>query len=230
MTTQPANQPGSEPIPPEPARALRLMTLLCSLVLGASVLPVLYVTLFAGAHTLWFSTLFELTVLAASGVGLLTGLGRFREGWALALTCVAGTVLVTAVFARVEIRANFGDDPAVGRLINPIAGFRLALAVAIGLIASAAVWNRDRRSWAMVIKAAVVLLPVAVALAWLAMGNAGFLNTPKASPGAEAGRIAALILGGLFGVILVSGGGHLLIRAYELGRLEPESPENAQNT
>lgn len=209
---------------PDPGRAIRTLTLLCSAAIGLSVLPVLYVTLFAGPAKLWFSTLFELTVLGAAVVGVLAGLNRFRDGWALGLACVAGTLVVTTVFATVEVRANFRDDPSIGRLIMPYAGLRLAFAGIIAGLASFAVWRRNPRSWGLVLRAVLVLLPVGAVGAWLVLGNAGILTTPVASPGGEAVRIVGMLLGGLIAIGLVSVGGHLLIRSYEVGRPDAQTP------
>jgi hypothetical protein len=222
MTTTAPNpiQADRAATPPEPAPGFRTLTLLSGCVLAASALPVLYVTVFAGARMLWFSTLFELMVIAAAAIAILAARGRFRDGWALSLACVAGTVLVSAVFAAVEIRANFRDHPTIGRWIMPAAGFRVGMSAVFALIASLVVWNRNGKCWGLVIRAALALAPVAAALAWLAMGNVAMLNTPMPNPGAETLRIAALIIGGLLGVILVSAGGHLLIRSYEMGRPE----------
>ncbi|MEM9374505.1 MAG: hypothetical protein AAGA55_12760, partial [Planctomycetota bacterium] len=208
---------------PDPGRGVRTLTLLVSVLVAVSVLPVLYVTLFAGSATLWFSTLFELTVLAAAVVGVFAGLGRFRDAWALSLACLIGTLVVTSVFTTVEVRANFRDDPSIGRLIMPFAGLRFAFAGIVSVLASYAVWNRDRRSWGLVFRAVLLLLPVAACGAWLATGNIGFLTTPLASPAGEAARIAGILLGGLLGIGLVSAGGHLLIRAFELGRSRVEA-------
>ncbi len=208
---------------PDPGRPVRTLALIVSLLIAVSVPPVLYVTMFAGPAKLWFSTLFELTVLGAAVVGMLAGAGRFREAWALSLACVMGTLVVTSVFTTVEVRANFRDDPSIGRLIMPFAGFRLALAGSVAVLASWAVWSRDRRSRGLVLRAFLVLLPVIACGAWLAIGNGGFLATPLASPLGEAIRIAGILVGGLIGIGLVSVGGHLLIRSYEIGRPASET-------
>lgn len=223
--TEPSPIPTSTPAPllPDPGRLLRTLALICSIGVAVSVVPVLYVTLLAGPAKLWFSTLFELIVLAAAGVGVLAGLGRYRNAWGLSLACVAGTLVVGAVFASVEIRANFRDDPTIGRLILPGAGFRLAMAGAIASLGSIAVWNRDRASWRLVFRAFLVMLPVFLFAAWYASGRAGVLQAPMSSPGAEAIRTTLLVIAGLVGVGLVSVGGHLLIRSYETGRIADRS-------
>ncbi|MEM9372026.1 MAG: hypothetical protein AAGA55_00140 [Planctomycetota bacterium] len=217
--------PNPRPIPeiPLPPSAVRAVLILCSIAVLVSVLPVLYVTQLAGSARLWFSTLFELCVVGAGVIGLLAGIGRFRSGWALALACAAGTLVVTTVFSAVEIRANFRDHASIGPLILPGAGLRLALAALMGGLASVAVWGRDRRSIGLIVRAGCMLAPVAGLAAWIGFGNASVLNTPLASPVAEAIRITAILVGGLICVGLVSVGGHLVIRSYELGRPREES-------
>lgn len=219
--TQPAH-PTPAPLPPPPV-PVRLGTLVVSAVLVLSALPVLWLTVVRGDAVLWFSTVFELLVIAAGVFGVLSGLGRFREGWALALACVAGTVLVCGVFAFVEIRANFGTDPDLGRLLKPFLAFRLSLAGLIALLASLAVFSRDRACWRAFLTGAIVLAPAVGVLAWLGATGGSFLSATRATPGAEAARILMLCLGGLVLVGLISVGGHLLIRAYEHGRPDADN-------
>lgn len=205
---------------PTPPAFVRFAAVGVSLVLGLSCLPVLYLTLLGADRTLWFSTMFELLVLGACVVGVLAGLGRFREGWALALACAGGTVLVCGVFAFVEIRANFRTDADIAPLLKPMLAARLAAAVLIGLLASVAVWARNPRSWRLVFVGVAMLLPVVVVVGLARLGTGLPLSTPRETPGAEAVRIAVWLLAGVIGIGLVSAGGHLLIRSYELGRPE----------
>lgn len=213
-----ALQAAGVPIPPSPSTPARLATLVLSVVLAISALPVLWLTLVRSDATLWFSTVFELIVLAAAVSGIFSGLGRFREGWALSLACVAGTVLVCAVFAFVEIRANFGDDAAVAGLLKPYLALRLALAAGLAGVASLTVFSRNPASWKLLLWGFVILTPAVGVLGWLGTRGQGVLSASRATPGAEAVRILALCLGGLVVVVLVSVGLHLLIRAYEMGR------------
>jgi hypothetical protein len=195
-----------------------LATLGLAAALGLSVLPVLWLTLVRSDATLWFSTVFEILVLAAAVSGIFSGLGRFREGWALSLACVAGTVLVCGVFAFVEIRANFGSDASVAALLEPYLAFRLALAAGLAGVASLTVFSRNPVSWKLLLWGIVVLTPALSVLGWVAIRGSGLLSATRATPGAEAVRILALCLGGLVVVVMVSVGLHLLIRAYEMGR------------
>lgn len=222
--TLPTSGTGLGPIPKPTPKPMRLLALLVGVVLGVSALPGLWLTLMAGESVLWFSTLFELLVMGAAAICVLAGLGRFKEAWALALTCAAGTVLVTAVFAFVEVRANFGQDPRVARFIMPAAAFRVGLAGLIALVASATVWTRDKRSIGALIRAGLVTLPIAIVGIWLAAGPTDIIFTPRESPLGEGVRLILIVVGALIGIGLISAAGHLLIRAYEFGRPDSESP------
>ncbi len=219
--------PPLPPLPPPPPAWARMATLGLSVVLALSTLPGLWVTLFRGDAVLWFSTVFELLVLAAAGFGVAAGLGRFRQGWGLALACVAGTVLVCGVFAFLEVRANFGDDAGVGGRLKAFLAMRLGLAALLATVASLAIFARNRRSWGALAKAAALFAPVILVGVLAATGHTGPLGVPRESPGAEAARIIALCFGGLVAIGLVSVGGHLVIRAYEHGR--PEEIHAARN-
>jgi hypothetical protein len=187
-------------------------------ILGISTLPVLWLAVFGGDAVLWFSSIFELLVLGAAVIGLLAGLGRFREGWGLALACVAGTALVVGVFTFVELRANFNSHPSYAGLLKPYLATRFGFALGFALLASLAVFSRNRACWAALAKGLIVLAPAGGILAWIGVSGGAFLGATRATPGAEAARILILCLGGLVLVGLISVGGHLLIRAYELGR------------
>lgn len=214
-------------LPPPPALA-RWGTLTLSGILGISTLPVLWLTLFGGEAVLWFSSVFELLVLGAAVVGIFAGLGRFRDGWALALACVAGTSLVSGVFAFVELRANFNNDPSYAGLLKPYLGIRVAMAAGFAGLASLAVFCRNPACWRALIKGLVILTPAMGVCAWLATTGGAFLGSTRATPGAEAARILMLCLGGLVFIGLISVGCHLLIRAYELGRAPADRNEPAK--
>ncbi len=227
--TNPINAP-ADPVltPAAPPAWARLLALGLSGLLLLSCLPVLWLTLFAGEAVLWFSTVFEVLVLAAAIFGLAAGLGRFVHGWGLALLCVAGTVLVCGVFAFLEVRANFGSSAAVAGLIKPYLAARLGLAAAFAGAASLAVFSRNPASWKALIKGAIVLSPALAVLAWIGLTGGSFLSATRPSPGAEAARILMLCLGGMVLIGLVSVGAHLIIRAYELGRPEAAPDRSAK--
>jgi hypothetical protein len=216
------------PTPPAPPAWARIGAILLSGVLIASVPPVYWLIVARADAVLWFSTIFETLVLAAGVFGVLSGLGRFRDGWALSLICVAGTVLVCGVFAFVEIRANFGSDAGVAGLLKPYLAGRLGLAAGLALVASAAVFSRNPASWKALLRGLAVLAPAVAVLAWLFVTGGSFLGATRATPGAEAARILMLSLGGLVLIVLISVGGHLLIRAFEHGRPAGERPEDAE--
>lgn len=213
-------------LPPPPAWA-RWGAVLGGVALGLSVLPALWLTTLGGEAVLWFSTAFETLVLSVAVIALLAGFGRFRDGWGLSLACVAGTVLVCAVFAFVEVRANFNDDPNVAGWLKPYLAFRLGMACYFGAWGSLAVFSRNPASFRTLAKAMALLAPAVGLLGWVVVRGVPGANATSASPGAEAARILALCLGGLIVIGLLSVGGHLVIRAYDLGRAPGERPGDA---
>lgn len=228
----PSPPAGPAPLPPPPPGWLRTAVLLLSVVLGVSTLMGGWVALVRADQTLWFTAVFEAIVLSAAVVGFLAGLGRFRQGWAMSLVCVGGTVLVCAVFAFLEVRANFQTDAVVGPWVKKALAFRLLMAAGFGGAASLAVWSRDARSGRSLVRAACVLAPVALVGLWLWWNGGSVLasspsSASSASPGADALRVVLLCLGGLVGIILVAVGGHLVIRSYEWGRPTGEKPGGA---
>lgn len=218
MTNTPP-QPSTAEMPAPPAVA-RFAVLGLAGVLLATTLPGIWLTALKSDPLLLFSTFFETLTAIAGVLALLTGLGRYRHAWALSLLCAAGTVLVCAVFARVEVMPNHGSDPAIGPWINRFAALRVALAAGLGGIAAFAVFTRNPRSRGAVARAMLVLLPVAGVLGWFIATGGGPLANARTSPGAESVRILILCLGGLVVVALTSIGGHLMIRAFEHGRPE----------
>lgn len=192
--------------------------LLVSVCLGLSAVPGCWLTLAGGPTPFWFSALFELLTLAASIVGVLAGLGRFRDGWALSIACVAGTVLVSGVFAYVQLRQNFKGDPSIASLLKPALAGRLGVSMLLAFLASLAVWSRNTGSIRLVVRGSLLLAPVIGVVVWTRLGHALPMSTPRSSPGAEGVRIALWCLAGLLAIGLISAGGHALIRAYELGR------------
>lgn len=213
----------SHPTLPLPPLFVRVCTVLSGLALAATVAPGVWLTGIHSTPVLWFACGFELMVLGAAVIAVLAGIGRFRQAWGLALACAAGTILVAAVFGRVQVTANFGPHPVYGPWIIRIFLLRLALCGTLALLASVAVFSRNPRSWGAFARACLVLLPVAAVGVWfVAKGAPGAGANP--SPGADAVRILVVCLGGLIVIALVSVGGHLIIRAFEHGRLDDAPP------
>lgn len=182
------------------------------------------VSLFGHPQPVWAWFGFEIVVLVSAGLGVIFGLGRFRQGPAMTMVSVGGTIAVATLFGRLALLANLSTlatDPwVIGRLL---AGGVL------GLGATVLVFSRDRRCWPSFIKGVLLAMPAAAA------GAIGFFR-PGLIPGRDwegllaVLRVGGLLLGGLLVCILISVGIHLIIRAFEHGRTDPPDDADAPTT
>lgn len=158
----------------------------------------------------WFLVGFEALTLLGCVYALLLGFGRFRSGPALAMLCVAGTILAGTVLGYTADRATYRGMPR-----DPIAAARLAASALILLMAGVTVWARRARESARA-------LVIGCALGGLALGAMGaWMFTPISSTLAGIHpivRTLTMLIGGLTVVGLLSGGAHYTIRSLELGR------------
>ena len=83
---------------PNPPIICRLAVALLGILVALSALPWSYYSLnhFGGFN--WGLLGFELVTLLAGIFGILFGLGKFRSGWAIGVTAIAGAILVAMVF------------------------------------------------------------------------------------------------------------------------------------
>jgi hypothetical protein len=173
--------------------------------------------LFLQEKVAWSLLGFELVILVAGTIGVLLGLGRFRQGPALALVCVAGTVLVGTGLGRLSVLAN---PRAV--LVDPWFVTRFLAATALVALATLCVFSRSPgKSWRSFIWSVVLGVPVLVMLGVLWKGR-GLLAPLDSAP--EAVRVAVALLGFLLMIGLVSASVHMLIRAFEFGRFTDRDP------
>lgn len=213
---------------PAAPKPIRMLVILISVLLGLSALPGLFLSLntFGGFAWGWFG--FEFVTLLAAIFGVLIGLGKFRNGFGLALACIAGAVLVALVFgihvdARTKIGDNFTYNPWVDRMIV----LRAFVVLSYVFCAAIAVFNRNSKSWGAAIKGIACLLPVAaIGAAYMKFG------LPFADDGSDqpnALRVIFVLAVGLLMIILISAGGHLLIRAFEIGRPATDAEDPSQD-
>ncbi|MBZ0173584.1 MAG: hypothetical protein K8E66_14475, partial [Phycisphaerales bacterium] len=130
----------------------------------------------------------------------------------MAALCVGGTVAVSAGFAMLDFRSNLGANAGLAGLVMPWVGVQTLSATAIIFAGGLAVLARRPASWGLVFKGLMILVPAGVILAgaWLGRGLI---------PEGENGRVislGALLFGGVVVGLLVSIGGHVLIRAFEI--------------
>lgn len=203
----------SDPLPPPPA-AIRRAVLVTSLVLGASSLAGLGLAVVGTSSVVLGLLGFELVVFVAAVLAVLAGFGRFRNGYGLALACVAGTVVGATLLGYVDGKPNFVSNPDMARLLKANVLARAGLAGAMGALGAAAVLNRDRRSWGVLVKGLVVVSPVVVIGGLTVVFARDWLTSPRDGAG-EAVRIGSIVLG----VMVLGGffcaGAHLIIRAFQ---------------
>ncbi len=155
----------------------------------------------------WFLGGFELVILFASAIGLLCSMGRFREGPAMVLLCVAGTVGVGSLLGYVGAAKLL-----MGWSLKPYLVARMLDAALLALAAAAVVLSRSPAASLSALgrsAAFTAAMVLTVGSAWVFRGTIG------ASPGPA--RVALLTLLGVSLIVLVSASGHYLIRAFAAG-------------
>lgn len=208
----------SEPSPTPKPILLSVMGL-CALV-GASTLPWMYLGSFKFGGFAWGVFGFELILLFGCMMTILVTMGRVRVQGALpmAIACLAGTILVGAVFGiHVDARALIDENPTFQPWVNRTLLFRLGSMGLLSMLATLDVYRRDGRSWGLVIRALVFGAPVFAALAWIKMNGlptASSAGTLGASPSPV--NMIIILLGGLILGVLFSIAGHYLISSFEV--------------
>lgn len=209
---------------PEAPKPIRMLVIATSIVLAISTLPGLFLAIntFGGFAWGWFG--FELVSLLAASFGVLIGLGKFRDGLGLALACIAGTVLVALVFGTyVDAKTKIADNITYSPWVNRMLLIRMLVVLSYAFSASVAVFARNPKSWGVAIKGVACLLPVAALIGAFMKFGLPFADDASGQPNAL--RVIFVLVVGLVMIILVSAGGHLLIRAFEIGR--PADAEDA---
>lgn len=166
---------------------------------------------------LWGSAGFLIIMLVATLFGVLLGLGKFRAGFGMAAFATAATILGGAIFAWRDLASNVGRDADIGPKLMPWLGFEAICALAILLAGGAAVLIRQPRSWGMLVKGLAYLVPAAILLG---VGYVGLGKIPT-EEGGRAIALGVLLAGGAIIGVLVSIGGHCVIRAFEITADEP---------
>lgn len=189
---------------------------------GVSLLVLLSALTGAGAAALnsppvWFMLGFELVIAIAAAFGVLVGLGRFGDGPALALLCVAGTIGTGSLLGYLAGSGNIGVK------LEP---FLLAREAAGAVIAAAAAYIVLIRRPRLSVRRLVVGLLCAGAFAaigavlWKFSGQLVGLGT---LPGAFVGLVGAVTLLGLLAAAV-----HLLVSAFETGAIDEAPAASSQ--
>ena len=204
-------------------KPFRLLTLAASAVGGLAAAACLYVALVGTSEILWGSVGFLVIMLIAALLGIAAGVGRFSAGFGMACVAIAMTIVGGAVFAWRDLASNVGRDPSIGPKLLPWLGLETICAIVILLAGGAAVLSREPRSWGSLIRGLAFLIPAGILLA---VGSLGWSKIPT-EDGGRAIALGVLLAGGAILGVLVSIGGHHLIRAFEI---TTEGPAKTQSS
>jgi len=231
-TTSQANTTPAQLDLPEPPAITRYGMLGLSALVALSALPWMWFSIGRFGGFDWTLFGFETLTLLGAVYGTLLGLGRYRAGWAIGVTSIAGSWLVCLVFGLYVgfYRAKLQDNPDLATLAQGTLGLRAAAIALAGLLATVAVFSRNPRAWRHAILGVLWGLPILIVggLVSFEIGPGAWLKDLYTGAGGEetgALRAVAVIFTGIVAITLVSISGHLIIRAYESGRpQDAESP------
>lgn len=197
------------------------LVLLSALALGGLTVAIPYLS--PGQQPVWLLFGFEVVVGVAAVLGVLFGLGRFAEGPGLALACVSGTILMGSALGWLA-----ANRQVAGHSITPILGFRGAAALGLGLLGAVCVLSRNPKSWRIAAWGVATGLPVLIAAA--AMIRPGTRRAIEGAVGRAGtmGTVAAVV-GLLILAALLCASVHLMVKAFELGRVETEQRPTASS-
>jgi len=201
--------------------------LLTSAIVAISTLPWIWMSITEFNAFAWGLFGFEFVVLLGCLATILVCLGKIRVelNLPLAIACLIGTILVGAVFGiHVDARAIVGDNPSIAPWINRTLYFRIMIIALLSLMAVLDVYRRDARSWGLILRAALFLAPVFVLIGWIKLKGMPGVASPSGDLSPT--RMVILLLSGLLVGILLSIGGHFLIRSFEISlpESEPDQP------
>jgi hypothetical protein len=192
--------------PDAPRGALLSAAILCGLV-GVSSLAGAGAAI-AARPRIWFLLGFECVVVTAAVLGFLVGRGRYRQGPALALACVAGSVAVASYLGYLG-----SGRTILGIGLMPFLAFRLGIAGAIGMVAAWIVLSRRPGiGLPRLFKGLVIGLVLAVLGAGVWTVRARIAALP------DIARIAGAVVLFVVFTALLATSVHLIIRAFESGR------------
>ncbi len=165
----------------------------------------------------WYRAALQVTIIIAGAIGVGIGLGRFRAASAWASATVGATVVIAAILASMSggagQGAGFGLSGTIERIgMDPPALIELLAGLGILALAGLSLMLRTPGVAFVRLFAGIGLLIPVVAGVWM------FWRGPWSGWALSLHPIAQAILaliGFLIALVLISAGGHLVIRALE---------------
>ncbi|GMV27497.1 MAG: hypothetical protein AMXMBFR58_35280 [Phycisphaerae bacterium] len=204
---------------PHPAddRPLRIVTGICSAIVGLTALATIPLLFFASSKPAWFLFGFEVIMPVPALLGLLYAGRRWSDPTGLGLGCVAGTVFFGSILGVVSLpQQSLGSpDGPIGQVsMLPWLAVRALAALGIAFCAVRTSIGTDRRRWRTLVwglaNSGVFLVLAAAAFKYR---NSPFVTGQEESSAAL--RLAILGGGAVVMLITVCAGTHLVVRAFE---------------
>lgn len=206
-----------QPIPPMSPRARKIaggvavVTLVSALGMGAAAFTI-------APQPLLLVVGFEVVNVVAMALAIRFALGRDQVAPGLAAICFAGTVFATTVLGLFSVRQNVG----LPAWVLAFFALRMTCALIFAALAIGTVLTRDKRSVGLFVRALLLMAPVVVVVGALALPQVR--GVVQQFPGWAKAIVYGVL--GLTVVGLLAAGGHLAIRAFEMGRLEGEEAKD----
>lgn len=225
--------------PPETSRLSRLGAAIIGAGSATTAVATIGAVLLRGDQPYWMVVGFELVVLTSAVFAILIARGRFRDGPAMALLCVSGTLLVSGVLGYISTK------PSAALLLRgrpvamkPWALLHIAGASVMGAVAAYEVLRRNSRSLYYLSRAVMAGVPLAAmaAVAWMLYrrsqaSEASYqaivddaLTKGMAAPPPPDPLVPSWVtwlggsLGSVLALVLFCACAHCVIRAFEMGR------------
>ncbi|MEX2219175.1 MAG: hypothetical protein WD749_10510 [Phycisphaerales bacterium] len=182
--------------------------LLLSAVVSAS-LALLGPVLSTPAQVSWVLVGFEAIVIVAAVFGVLFGRGRFEESPAMALACIAGTVLLASALGW-----QGANRALLGVSLTPLLAGRALAAGVLGAAAAACILGPHPRAWRRALLGAAMTAPALLVGAAVVTGS-GRRVIDALLGQSPVQQMAVTVAGALVVGGLLAAGAHLVIRAFE---------------
>ncbi|MBX3322724.1 MAG: hypothetical protein KF757_07010 [Phycisphaeraceae bacterium] len=207
-------------MPPTP-QFIRVLVALASAVMTLTALAGLGVALFAIGTPIWGGLSFELVLLLAGIVGLISSTGRFDRGFGIAAASIGGCILGASVLGSLDFSTNLATT-SLGKFVLPVVLIRVVLGVLIAGLGALAVLLRRPAEFKRIALGLAFGLPVFMLGVAFWFRKLGFLLDTREG-GAEIVRMSALFVIGIISIALLSVSGHLLITAFERTKTQADA-------